>query len=191
MGSQPRRQAKCFSLRGRRARRRRGLRRADCCGRRLPGVRHEKCRMRPLPLRPSRRQELRPTSRALSWCFLAPQGGRTGHLAAVRLQCFSMWDPSALREDERVSLLRRAPVFAKASTRTAPTSSRKYLPPPSTTPWMQLEPRPSPVLSHSQRQAPMILFWHSAPFKAALAGSLSRNRVLTLAAAKVAATGGA
>ena len=28
----------------------------------------------------------------------------------------------------------------------------------------------------------MILFWHSAPFKAALAGSLSRNRVLTLAA---------
>ena len=35
----------------------------------------------------------------------------------------------------------------------------------------------------------MILFWHSAPFKAALAGSLSRNRVLTLAAAKVAATG--
>ena len=37
--------------------------------------------------------------------------------------------------------------------------------------------------------SPMILFWHSAPFKAALAGSLSRNRVLTLAAAKVAATG--
>lgn len=36
--------------------------------------------------------------------------------------------------------------------------------------------------------SPMILFWHSAPFKAALAGSLSRNRVLTLAAAKVAAT---
>ena len=26
--------------------------------------------------------------------------------------------------------------------------------------------------------SPMILFWHSAPFKAALAGSLSRNRVL-------------